>query len=181
MNPRPFSIARWTGLATLLGAVGCAIACALPPLVVLAGGSLAFPGEWLFFGVPFAGVLAFAGWRHHRSCGRSRLLSLESASRRVACSLGRAGLADRALDIQALVRSSSFIGSELVDGQLVWRFRNSAAAERRVLELARAEHRCCPFFGFDVDRDGEELVLRIAGPPEASALLEALHRGAAGR
>jgi hypothetical protein len=43
-----------------------------------------------------------------------------------------------------------------------------------VVELAQREKACCPFFDFSIGIDADALVLRVAVPTEAAAVLDRL-------
>jgi hypothetical protein len=55
---------------------------------------------------------------------------------------------------------------------LAVRLRGTPEIERRTRDLVAAESECCPFLAFDLARDGEDLVLAIAGPPDARPVIE---------
>ena len=44
----------------------------------------------------------------------------------------------------------------------------------RVADLAQRERSCCSFFVFDVERDGERIVLDVSVPPAHAEVLSAL-------
>ena len=82
---------------------------------------------------------------------------------------------------------------ERVPGRLdEWRNLAALATERRttpdgvevlfptpgmavaLADLVRAEHECCPFFGFTIRFDGRGLSLEVTAPPEARPLVDQL-------
>ena len=52
-------------------------------------------------------------------------------------------------------------------GGFRWTFQNSPGVERRVRELARNEHRCCPSLTFAISVQGDQVVWRACGSEEA--------------
>jgi hypothetical protein len=54
-----------------------------------------------------------------------------------------------------------------------WTFQNGPGVERRVRELARREHQCCPFLSFAVSTRGDEVVWQARGQAGSEALLAA--------
>lgn len=61
---------------------------------------------------------------------------------------------------------------ERADGRLELRF--DAAAEDEVRRWVQAEGECCAFLSFELDRRGDELRLRVGGPPGAEPVLDGL-------
>lgn len=55
-----------------------------------------------------------------------------------------------------------------------FRIRHDPEAAAAAEEFVRREKACCPFFEFEVSRDGPDLLLRIEGPREAKPLLDLL-------
>ena len=89
----------------------------------------------------------------------------------IACTLTPAAMADRGEWLRGLGAKSLLDGRRSDDG-LELRFE--AAAEGGVREWVRAEQECCAFLTFQLDRTGDELRLRVAGPPGAEPILDGL-------
>jgi len=53
------------------------------------------------------------------------------------------------------------------------RFRAADGVEGSLRALVAAERECCPFLDFELASEEDELVLRIAGPPQALPILDA--------
>jgi hypothetical protein len=93
----------------------------------------------------------------------------------IACDLGAAGAAAQAERWLRLGREGGLGRAETVDG-LEIRFRDEAAVERELRELAAVEGRCCAWARWAVDRTNGELVLRVTSTPEGAAALHAMFR-----
>jgi hypothetical protein len=89
----------------------------------------------------------------------------------IACSLAAADRERRAALVAELA-TDALVGREREAMTLVLRFGTAEGVERRVRALAALEAECCPFLAIAVDANASEVVLRIAGPPEAAAILE---------
>jgi hypothetical protein len=83
----------------------------------------------------------------------------------VACTLTAAELPARAAELRAL-GEDALLSSSVDGGRAVLRFRGDA--EARVSAAVAAERECCAFLRFDVERDGDELVLTIVAPDGAA-------------
>ena len=99
----------------------------------------------------------------------------------IACDLGAGGAAAQAERWVRLGQEAGLGRVETADGLEV-RFRDEAAVERELRELASAESRCCAWARWAVDRANGELVLRVSSTAEGAAALHAMFRpdGAAG-
>ncbi len=64
------------------------------------------------------------------------------------------------------------IESQKIEGGLELRFSDSEEVRSDVELFARLERECCGFLTFSISPSGEGLMLRIAGPPEAAAVIE---------
>lgn len=94
-----------------------------------------------------------------------------SAREPVACSLAAGEMAERRAELRAVfggslievVRDGDALRVELLD--------SPGLGERldHVIDLERA---CCPFLDPAVEREAGRLVVRIAGPPEAAAVID---------
>jgi hypothetical protein len=90
-----------------------------------------------------------------------------------ACSLDRDSHAQRARDFQAVF---AWLRSADRDGtSLRWVFQSGPGVERKVRELARKEHACCPFLSFAISTRGEEVVWQARVHQGAEALLDAFY------
>jgi DNA-binding transcriptional MerR regulator len=99
----------------------------------------------------------------------------ESAAQPIACSLSEAELNDRAGQWRRLLARAT--RAEQAEG--AWQVYLPATLAGEAADLAAAEQRCCPFFGFTIYLAGAELRLDISAPPEAAPMLAGLF-GAAG-
>jgi hypothetical protein len=96
----------------------------------------------------------------------------------IACDLGAGGAAAQAERWVRLGQEAGLGRAETADG-LEIRFRDEAAVERELRELASVESRCCAWARWEVDRANGELVLRVSSTPEGAAVLHAMFRPAA--
>ena len=95
-----------------------------------------------------------------------------SAGEPVACSLSGAEMADRQGELRAIlggrvthaVRRGNAVRLELPD---------SPGLDERLARVVELERACCPFLDLAVERDAGRLVVRIEGPPEATAVIDA--------
>ncbi len=72
------------------------------------------------------------------------------------CSLDGPSQLERAREFRALF---AWLRSAERDGAgFHWFFQNGPGVERRVRELARREHECCPFLAFAISTRGDEVV-----------------------
>ena|SRR5690349_3468565 len=93
----------------------------------------------------------------------------------IACDLGEGGAAAQARRWVRLRQEAGLGGAETADGLRI-RFRDEAAVERELRELASAESRCCAWARWEVDRENGELVLRVSSTAEGAAALHAMFR-----
>jgi len=91
----------------------------------------------------------------------------------IACDLGAGGAAAQAERWVRLGQQAGLGRAETADGLEV-RFRDEAAVERELRELASVEGRCCAWARWEVDRANGELVLRVSSTPEGAAVLHAM-------
>jgi hypothetical protein len=89
----------------------------------------------------------------------------------IACTLTPAAMAERGDWLRRLGRASLVEGRRR-DGGLELRF--DAAAEDEVRQWVEAERECCAFLGFGLDRAGDEVRLRVTGPPGSEPVLDGL-------
>jgi hypothetical protein len=88
----------------------------------------------------------------------------------IACTLEGGAAKERVGRWQAIL-SSYRIDRQLTTDTLLLRFRRDDEAERELNDLVVAERDCCSFLGWDLDRDGDELILRISGDADELAAL----------
>jgi len=93
----------------------------------------------------------------------------------IACDLGAGGAAAQAARWARLGQEAGLGQAETAAG-LEIRFRDEAAVERELRELASVESRCCAWARWEVDRTNGELVLRVTSAPEGAAALHAMFR-----
>jgi hypothetical protein len=96
----------------------------------------------------------------------------------IACDLEAGGAAAQAERWVRLGQEAALGRAETADG-LEIRFRDEAAVERELRELASVERGCCAWARWEVDRTNGELVLRVTSTPEGAAALHAMFRPAA--
>lgn len=89
----------------------------------------------------------------------------------IACTLTPGARTERLAAIDALAADALVARERTADGLRV-RLRATAETERRARDLIAAEAECCAFLTFSLDRAGDELVLSVAGPPEAGPVLD---------
>jgi hypothetical protein len=89
----------------------------------------------------------------------------------IACTLTPDGLTARVALIDALA-TDGLIDRTPTDAGLRVRLRDTPEIERRTRELIAAESTCCAFLDFNLDRDGDDLVLDIAGPGDARPVID---------
>src|SRR5262245_6405588 len=89
-----------------------------------------------------------------------------------ACTLDASGRAQRGDEWRALGRDA-LIDVHEEGGVVTSSWRRDTEIERRLEELVDAERICCSFLDFDLDRQEDTLVLRVASPDgmEAAARL----------
>jgi hypothetical protein len=87
------------------------------------------------------------------------------------CSLGAADGRTRKARWQA-VADAALLSAERTAAGARQRYCPEAAVEREITELIALEGACCSFLDFRLARTPEALVLDVAGPPEAAALVE---------
>lgn len=74
--------------------------------------------------------------------------------------------------IQAGQLRQHLLGRERLTDAVILYF--SADAEPHVREFVRAESNCCSFFGFDIIRGDDHVLLEITAPPSAQPMLDGL-------
>jgi hypothetical protein len=89
----------------------------------------------------------------------------------IACTLSPDGVTARRALIDALA-VDGLIDRTTTDKGLRVRLRDAPEIERRTRELVAAESKCCAFLDFSLERQGEHLVLDIAGPEHARPVLD---------
>jgi mercuric ion transport protein len=96
----------------------------------------------------------------------------------VACFLDGNAYRTRVARIHALMEQA-LIARERFETSVRLRFRLDAGVEAHLEELVALERACCPFLVFALDTLPGEMVLTIAGPESAAALLDEAFGGAA--
>ena len=94
----------------------------------------------------------------------------------IACTLGPEARADREAVIARLWRDG-LIAGESTDRGVRLRLRDDSQIEARARDLIAAEQSCCAFLSFELERQDDELVLQISGPPEARPIVDAFLTG----
>ncbi|HEX2084084.1 MAG TPA: hypothetical protein VHF89_00245 [Solirubrobacteraceae bacterium] len=89
----------------------------------------------------------------------------------IACTLTPSAMTDR-LEVIARLRDDALLGREATAEGMRVRLRDEPGVERRARELIAAEAQCCAFLSMSLGRVDGELVLEIAGPPEARPVIE---------
>jgi hypothetical protein len=93
----------------------------------------------------------------------------------IACDLSEEKLATQAQRWRRLVREAGLGRAETTDG-LEIRFRDGAAVERELRDLASVESNCCSWARWEVHRGDGELVMRVSSAPAGAAALQAMFR-----
>jgi hypothetical protein len=88
----------------------------------------------------------------------------------IACTLAPEQMRARMSLIDTLA-CDALVAVESIAGGVRARFRDEPGIEQRVRELAVAEAQCCAFLTLSVDRDCQDVVLEVTGPPEAQAAI----------
>lgn len=96
---------------------------------------------------------------------------MEDATREYACTLDAEGARRRLPQASAL--TARLRRRERVDDRLVLTLEDVEGTVELVEEFVRDESRCCSFFGFEVRRSEEGIVLELSAPPAASHMLDA--------
>jgi hypothetical protein len=91
----------------------------------------------------------------------------------MACSLGAGELKQRLAAI-AETGASSLIARDIEGDRRLLRFRASEGTRRQLDGIVAAEAECCSFLDLSLSEQGGELVLSIAGPRDAQAVVDAL-------
>jgi hypothetical protein len=90
----------------------------------------------------------------------------------IACSLDQSA-AERQLDEWAAVLGAAVTSSERTDPTTL-RMRIDVASDvGRIVDLARREVACCPFFGFAIEIDTAGIALVVSVPSDAVPILDA--------
>ena len=89
----------------------------------------------------------------------------------LACSLDASGLAERQERWRAIGERALRDRSRAGDAARLT-FAGSAGVEEELRELVRLEAECCAFLDMSLVADGDEVVLTIAGPPDAAPIVE---------
>jgi hypothetical protein len=90
-----------------------------------------------------------------------------------ACSLERDSHGERAREFQSVF--AWLVSADRDRASLRWVFQNGPGVERKVRELARKEHACCPFLSFAISTRGNEVVWQARAHEGAAALLDAFY------
>ena len=100
-------------------------------------------------------------------------IAIYDATAPIACSIGTDEIPER-IELVERLRTNVRDVERTSDGLLL-RFAATAANENDVRRLANDEKRCCPFWGFAVDTEDDELTLRWDGPPAAVEIVDRLY------
>ena len=99
-----------------------------------------------------------------------------TATAPVACSLTRAGLAERA-GRWARLAAGAMIRRERTGQGIRASFRPGPGTEEELRALVDAETRCCPWAAWAVHADGSQLVLDVRAAGDGVAALHAMFTG----
>lgn len=89
----------------------------------------------------------------------------------IACTLSPAGMTARLALIDALATDGLLDRTPTASGLRV-RLRDTPDIEQRTRQLIEAESACCAFLAFNLDREDDDLVLDISGPPNARPVID---------
>jgi hypothetical protein len=90
----------------------------------------------------------------------------------IACSLSAQDQVQRAGEFAAV--AANVIGREPTAEGVRLRFPAEPGFAEQLTDLTRREQECCPFFDFRIATVDGEIVLDVAGPPEARPIVERL-------
>jgi hypothetical protein len=88
----------------------------------------------------------------------------------LACTLDGGQFEGRVAEFRALF--AWLLSAERLPKGFRWTFQNGPGVERRVRELARREHLCCPFLSFVISTQGEQLIWESRGPDGADDIVD---------
>jgi hypothetical protein len=89
----------------------------------------------------------------------------------IACTLDNVAYRDRVAAWEALSKRARLSGLRTGAG-VELRYRRDPEVEQALRELIELERLCCPFLEFQLERDRDEIVLRIVAPGEALPVLD---------
>lgn len=108
--------------------------------------------------------------------GRSNIELLPAfAGAPVACSLSGAELSGRAREFHGVFAWLTK-RERLPGGGIRWTLQSGPGVERAVRQLARQEHLCCPFLGFAISTQDEQVIWETRGPEGAEAVVDEFAR-----
>ncbi len=94
-----------------------------------------------------------------------------ASERPLACSLAAGDMADRQAELRAIF-DGRLIEAVREDSALRLELRDSPGLEERVAHVIELERACCPFLDLALDREDACLIVQVAGPPEARAVID---------
>ena len=92
-------------------------------------------------------------------------------TKEIACTLGAAERSRRERETRALVERALGTAERTREGVRI-RLRDDPGVAEEVEELVARERQCCGFLEFAVERRRGEVVVEVAGPPEAGHLFD---------
>ncbi len=92
----------------------------------------------------------------------------------IVCTLDATGFAARLEEFAALF-TTALVGSETTRDGIRFRFAAEPGIEDTIRDLARREQICCPFFRFEISKQGEDVWWdATVDDPQAAPLLDEL-------
>lgn len=91
----------------------------------------------------------------------------------VTCALGAGALEQRLATIAA-TGASSLISRDIEGNRHLLRFQADGTTRRQLEGIVAAEAECCSFLDIELSEDGGWLILSIAGPENAQAVVDEL-------
>jgi hypothetical protein len=91
----------------------------------------------------------------------------------IACSLTASEQADRGNEFAAILGRGLLAREETARG-IRLRFSRSPGLQEDLAELTSREKECCPFFDFQIQVSGQEVVLEVGAPPGARPMVDRL-------
>lgn len=169
-----------------LGAAACVACCAGPILAFFGGLGIAGLASTLLIGtlgllISAAAIAAVVVVRR-RACeasihpspkgGLMKSIPVYDATAPITCTIGSDEIPERIELVERMRHNLQRI--ERTKHGMLLHFPNRADIDGDLRRFAVDEKRCCQFWGFAVDTDGDALTLRWDGPPDVEDMIDQL-------